>query len=89
MRFVGGNAIAAYEAVFPEIAADDPFSDQGAPVEEFGPGAALSHCDEETFGDDEIMTGFLGAGSNALTDLTIASVEDLGYATTFEDTPLA
>ena len=83
-RFTGENAIAAYEEVFPEIAAGDQFSEFGVPVEtDFGPGTAFGHWDEETFGD-ELMTGIAGINST-LTDLTIASLEDLGYETVFDD----
>lgn len=84
LRFVGENAIAAYAEVFPEIAAADPLSDRGVPVEtEGGPGTAERHWDEVIFGD-ELMTGFLSPDGNTLTDLSIASLEDLGYETVWE-----
>lgn len=83
LRFTGENAIAAYAEAFPEVAADDPFSDRGVPVEEEGgPGTALSHWDEELFGS-ELMTGFLG-DDPVFTDLTLASIEDVGYETVWE-----
>ncbi|MEM7491509.1 MAG: leishmanolysin-related zinc metalloendopeptidase [Pseudomonadota bacterium] len=80
-RFTGEAAIAAYEAAFPEIAAADPFSDLGVPVEDrFGTGSDRGHWDEAVFGDAELMTPALDfGGDNTLTDLTIASLADLGY----------
>ena len=62
------------------------------PVEEdFGAGTAYSHWDEALFGNPgaepsaskgnpELMTGFI-ANSFTLSDTTIASFEDIGYAT--------
>lgn len=43
-----------------------------------GPGTADSHWRESVFGN-ELMTGFINAGSNPLSRLTIASLADLGY----------
>ncbi len=49
------------------------------PVEALGgPGTADSHWRESVF-DNELMTGFIDAGSNPLSRLTIASLADLGY----------
>jgi hypothetical protein len=49
------------------------------PVEALGgPGTADSHWRESVFGN-ELMTGFINAGSNPLSRLTIASLADLGY----------
>jgi hypothetical protein len=49
------------------------------PVENTGsPGTRLSHWRETTFGQ-ELMTGWLGAGPNPLSALTIAQFRDLGY----------
>jgi hypothetical protein len=51
----------------------------GVPVEQDGsPGTARGHWDEEIFGDD-LMTGFLNGAPGILTDLTIASLADIGY----------
>ncbi|MGD1855923.1 MAG: proprotein convertase P-domain-containing protein [Leptolyngbyaceae cyanobacterium] len=44
-----------------------------------GPGTRDGHWREAVFGS-ELMTGFLNLGSNPLSRLTIASLEDLGYA---------
>ena len=86
LRFTGENAIAAYKSVFPEIAAADPFADLGVPVEEeLGEGLATGHWDEEVFGNAELLTPFLGGAADPLTDLTIASLEDIGYVTTYGD----
>lgn len=84
VRFTGENAIAAYEEAFPRAAAADPFSDLGVPVEtDYGEGTAFGHWDEETFGD-ELMTGFAGSRPE-FSDLTLASLEDLGYETAYDD----
>ena len=83
LRFTGENAIAAYEDAFPAIAASDRFSARGVPVEEDGgPGTAGGHWDEEVFGR-ELMTGFVDRDT-FVSDLTVASLEDLGYDTVFE-----
>jgi len=75
--FTGANATLAYQALF-----NDP-SATGVPIEQDGgAGTALSHWDEETF-DNELMTGYINEGGNYLSDITIASLEDLGYDTTF------
>jgi hypothetical protein len=69
-RFVGPAAIAGYKAV----------GGRGVsvPVEEdYGPGTAFAHWDEETF-DTELMTGFIGTKA-PLSVMTIGSLADLGY----------
>ncbi|MEM7491183.1 MAG: hypothetical protein AAF390_18880, partial [Pseudomonadota bacterium] len=79
LRFTGPAATRAYAEVFPEIAAADPFSDLGVPVEEeLGPGSARGHWDEGVFGDGDIMTPLFDSGE-PLTQLTAASLADLGY----------
>ena len=73
--FTGENATAVYEA------AAGVTSSGGVPVEgDGGPGTRDSHWDEETFGN-EIMTGYINDSDNYLSDMTVASLEDLGYAT--------
>ncbi|MEM7709406.1 MAG: hypothetical protein AAF264_01380 [Pseudomonadota bacterium] len=81
LRFTGEAAIEAYQSAFPEIAADDPFSDIGVPVEDgFGPGSDRGHWDEAVFGAGELMTPAFNSGQdNPLTALTVASLADLGY----------
>ena len=49
------------------------------PVEQDGgPGTALGHWDEQTFGN-ELLTGYLNAGSNPLSEMSAASFGNLGY----------
>ncbi len=49
------------------------------PIEDSGGGGTrFVHWRESVF-DNELMTGFLDAGSNPLSLLTIASLEDMGY----------
>lgn len=43
-----------------------------------GPGTADSHWDDDTYGN-EIMTGYIDAGGNYLSDMSVASFGDLGY----------
>lgn len=44
-----------------------------------GPGTWNSHWRESIF-QNELMTGYIGSGANPLTAMTIASLQDLGYA---------
>ena len=54
------------------------------PVEQGGgPGTRDSHWDEETF-DKEIMTGFID-GQNFLSEMTVASLENIGYETVWDE----
>lgn len=74
--FTGTQATLAYRSLFD---ADDA---TGVPLEQDGgPGTIESHWDEETFGA-EIMTGYLDFAGNYLSDVTVASLTDLGYETT-------
>mmetsp|Transcript_27437 Transcript_27437/g.50561 ORF Transcript_27437/g.50561 Transcript_27437/m.50561 type:complete len:419 (+) Transcript_27437:3347-4603(+) len=83
IRFIGENAVSVYGTEFPDIAAGDPGSAFGIPVEEDGgPGTAGGHWDEELF-DQEIMTGFIDSGA-FVSVMTIASFEDMGYDTVFD-----
>ncbi|MGH7579097.1 MAG: hypothetical protein ACREM9_02930 [Gemmatimonadales bacterium] len=72
-RFIGPLAIAAY---------DDLGGEGTVPVEgdQGGGGTLFSHWDEATF-FNELMTGFLNssADANPLSDLSVASMGDLGY----------
>jgi hypothetical protein len=72
-RFVGPLAIAAYA---------DLGGEGTVPVEgdQGGSGTLFSHWDEATF-FNELMTGFLNSSANAnlLSDLSVASMGDLGY----------
>jgi hypothetical protein len=81
-RFIGENAIAAYNFEFTDIADNDPDSLLGVPIEtDGGLGTAGGHWDEAIL-DNELMTGYID-GSNYLSDTTIAALEDMGYETVF------
>ena len=82
MRFIGTNAILAYNFGLREIARSDPDRWTGVPVEtDGGPGTAGGHWDDRLF-DNELMTGFVD-DFNFVSGMTIASLEDLGYDTIF------
>ncbi len=58
--------------------------DAGVPVEQDGGGGTRdSHWDEETF-DNEIMTGYIDT-ANYLSNMTVASLDDLGYETVWNE----
>jgi Leishmanolysin len=46
---------------------------------DFGPGTKCGHWDEDCMGS-ELMTGFLDSGRNPISRITIATLDDLGYA---------
>ena len=72
-RFTGENAMAEYEKM-PEYNGL-----AGVAVEQDGgAGTRDSHWDEQTFGN-EIMTGYINISGNYLSDMSIASLGDLGY----------
>lgn len=84
IRFTGINAVDVYQTEFPVIAGADSGSLLGIPVEtEGGPGTAGGHWDEVLF-NAEIMTGFVDAGG-FVSLMTIASFEDMGYDTVFDN----
>jgi hypothetical protein len=83
--FSGSAATLTYEAEFGAVGA------AGVPLEQDGgQGTIESHWDEETF-DAELMTGYLNTSTSIsfdvwitgddLSDMTLASLEDLGYDT--------
>lgn len=81
--FTGSEAVLAYESLFGGDGTN------GVPLEESGgAGTAESHWDEETFGG-ELMTGYLNLAGNYLSDMTVASLEDLGYDTTWTSAAIA
>lgn len=81
--FTGENAILAYNTELAAIAANDPNSLNGVPVEsDGGPGTAGGHWDEDTF-VNELMTGFID-DENYVSAMTVASFEDMGYETIFD-----
>ena len=88
----GSVALAVYREEF------DPDAEFVPIEEDFGGGTAFVHWDEALFGNPgaepsasksnpELMTGFIST-SWTLSDTTLASYEDLGYATTLETEPL-
>jgi hypothetical protein len=83
LRFTGENAIQAYNDIYATIAANDPLSAIGVPVEtDGGSGTAGVHWDHATFGA-EMMTGALNTRQNVISDMTIAALEDMGYDTIY------
>jgi Leishmanolysin/Bacterial Ig-like domain (group 2) len=73
-HFIGAAAIAAFD----EVGGAD-YTGQKVPVMNVGgAGTVNSHWRDGVF-DPEIMTGFLNAGPNPLSLVTIASLSDLGY----------
>ncbi len=81
--FTGAYATSAYEDLFGAVDAS------GVPLEQDGgSGTAESHWDEETFGA-ELMTGYLDVSGNYLSGMTVASLEDLGYDTTWTTDTIA
>ena len=88
-RFTGEQARDEYEKLYPTQFAADPNSGLGVAVEsdEGGEGTIGGHWDEETF-TTELLTGFLSSdGSDEVTNLTIAALDDMGYETTYTPTP--
>ncbi len=78
--FTGENAILAYNTELADIAANDPNSLNGVPVEtDGGPGTAGGHWDDDTF-DNELMTGYI-SDPNYVSSMTVAAFEDMGYDT--------
>jgi subtilisin-like proprotein convertase family protein len=72
-RFTGPNAMREFAAMRELAAAEAvPLANVG------GPGTIDSHWREAVFGN-ELMTGFLDAGVNPISRLTIAAFEDMGY----------
>jgi hypothetical protein len=76
--FTGAAATYTYQRDFDEV------TDLGVPVEQDGgAGTRDSHWDEETF-DNEIMTGYINM-ANYLSEMTVASLDDLGYETVWNE----
>ncbi len=77
--FTGANATAVYEKTFGLT------DTNGVPIEnDGGAGTAGAHWEESLFGTD-LMSGYLTAGIEPeLSQLSIASLEDMGYDTIFD-----
>ena len=73
-HFTGADAIAAFD----EVGGTDYTGNKVPVMNVGGAGTRNSHWRDGVF-DPEIMTGFLSAGPNPLSVVTIASLEDLGY----------
>jgi len=71
-QFTGTNARQAYTDITTIAGRDVPLANRG------GAGTAEGHWRESVFGQ-ELMTGFLDEGVNPLSQLTIASLQDIGY----------
>jgi hypothetical protein len=78
-HFTGVEALAAFDAIggFSYAGAKVPVEDQG------GIGTADGHWRESVF-NTESMTGYVNAGPNPLSRLSIAAMQDLGYAVNLE-----
>jgi hypothetical protein len=73
-HFVGADALAAFN----EAGGTDYTGAKVPVMNEGGPGTVNSHWRDNVF-DPELMTGFLSAGPNPLSAITVASLRDLGY----------
>ncbi|WP_168219395.1 DVUA0089 family protein [Limnoglobus roseus] len=72
-RFLGAQATAQYNAIFGTSGASVPVENSG------GSGTAGGHWRESVFGN-ELMTGYLNAGFNPLSRVTVGALADMGYA---------
>jgi hypothetical protein len=80
-HFTGGQATAAFNAA----GGGSYVASLKVPVENTGgPGTADAHWRESVFGN-ELMTGFVQAGVNPLSRVTVGSMEDLGYSVNLAD----
>lgn len=71
-RFTGPKATAEYNALFGRAEGSVPVENTG------GSGTREGHWRESVF-DTEVMTGWLDAGSNPASRVTLASLADMGY----------
>jgi hypothetical protein len=82
LKFMGQNAMDAYYSEFGGTG--------GVPVEtDGGSGTAGGHWDDATF-KNELMTGYIGSPGNGgdpnyVSHMTVAALEDMGYATIWGD----
>lgn len=76
-RYTGSNGLVEYRTLSGNANA------RFVPLEQTGgTGTANSHWQESLFGS-ELLTGFLNNGSNPLSRLTIAALQDLGYQVSY------
>ena len=82
-RYTGQSGVYEYQSLYPAIYASDIDAYAGVPVESSSgsSGTDASHWDEATF-DDELMTGYIDS-NNTVSNMTIAVLKDMGYATTY------
>jgi hypothetical protein len=71
-RFLGVSAVNEYNTIFGVSSSSVPVENSG------GEGTRDGHWRESVF-DNEVMTGYINAGFNPLSRVTIASLADLGY----------
>ncbi|UCF19171.1 MAG: Ig-like domain-containing protein [Gemmatimonadota bacterium] len=72
--FTGARAVEAFDRI-----GGADYTGNKVPVENVGgPGTADAHWRESIF-RNELMTGFLNGGPNPLSELTVASLWDIGY----------
>lgn len=71
--FTGRQATAAYNQIFGTNATGVPVENEG------GGGTRDSHWRESVF-NNEIMTGYINAGTNPTSRITVGSLADLGYS---------
>jgi hypothetical protein len=72
--FTGSNAVSRFQ-----LAGGSPVNGVGVPVENTGgAGTRDSHWRESVLAN-ELMTGFISAGNNPLSAVTIGSLADIGY----------
>jgi hypothetical protein len=74
--YVGANAVREYGIIANISATSVPVENTG------GEGTAGGHWRESVFGN-ELMTGYLNAGVNPLSKITVGSLEDLGYSVNY------
>jgi hypothetical protein len=79
-HFVGSESIARFNSI-----GGSSYVGNKVPVENSGgSGTADGHWRESVF-ENELMTGFLDAGSNPMSVITIGSLKDLGYSVNFSE----
>jgi adhesin/invasin len=73
-HFTGARAIEAFDRI-----GGATYTSNKVPVENTGgPGTADAHWRESVF-SNELMTGFINSGANPLSEVTVASLWDMGY----------